>query len=112
MKISPPMTPWFYVNIHEPDPAARHQLIDYYLSMWIVELCEDFFNNGIVNKYGDLKNRKIMLKTRVVMTYVQAFHDIYLTFQFYQFDLINNVPGKNILSTLPESFIHLMQQHN
>ncbi|KAH0748301.1 hypothetical protein KY290_027533 [Solanum tuberosum] len=83
-----------YVNIHEPDLAARQQLIDYYHSMWIVNRSKEFFNNGIVNKSVGFKNRPIMLETRVVVANIKVFPDIYRTFLFHQFDWMDNASGE------------------
>ncbi|KAH0669644.1 hypothetical protein KY285_023804 [Solanum tuberosum] len=89
-----------YVNIHELDSAARQQVIDCFQSMWIVHRCEDFFNNQIVNKSGGFKNRPIMPETTVVVDDIKAFPDIYRTFQFHQFDWMNNAL-ENIPATWP-----------
>uniref|UniRef100_M1DR74 Integrase core domain containing protein n=1 Tax=Solanum tuberosum TaxID=4113 RepID=M1DR74_SOLTU len=75
-----------YVNMHEPDPAARQQLLDCYRSMWTVNRSEEFFNNGIVNKTGGFKNRAIMPETRMVVADIKVFPDIYRIFQLHQFD--------------------------
>uniref|UniRef100_M1DEK6 Integrase core domain containing protein n=1 Tax=Solanum tuberosum TaxID=4113 RepID=M1DEK6_SOLTU len=75
-----------YVNIHEPYPTARQQLIDYFHSMWTVNRSEEFFNNGIVIKTGNFKKRAIMPETRVVVDDIKEFPDIYQTFQFHHFD--------------------------
>ncbi|KAH0748361.1 hypothetical protein KY290_027593 [Solanum tuberosum] len=62
--------------------------------MWTVDRCEDFFNNGNVNKSGSFKNRPIMPETRVVVADIKAFPYIYQTFQFHQFDWMSNAPGE------------------
>lgn len=67
-----------YVNIHEPDPAARQQLIDCYRSMWNVNQSKEFSNNAIVANNGSKKAD------------IKAFPEIYRTLQFHQFDWMNN----------------------
>ncbi|KAH0748213.1 hypothetical protein KY290_027445 [Solanum tuberosum] len=83
-----------YVNIHEPDPAARPQLIACYLSMWTVNRSKKFFNKGIVTKNESFKRHAIMPETRVVVVDIKVFPDIYWTFQFHQFDWMENAPGE------------------
>ncbi|KAH0705973.1 hypothetical protein KY285_010497 [Solanum tuberosum] len=83
-----------YVNIHEPDPTARPQLISFYRSMWTMNRFEEFFKKGIVIKNGSFKKRTIMPETRVVVADIKAFPDIYRTFQFHQFDWMDNAPGE------------------
>ncbi|KAH0781800.1 hypothetical protein KY290_001398 [Solanum tuberosum] len=83
-----------YVNMHEPNPAARHQLIDCYRSMWTINRSEEFFSNGIVNKTGGFKKRAIMHETRVVVADIKSFLDIYRIFQLHQFDWMDNAPGE------------------
>uniref|UniRef100_M1DRP2 Putative plant transposon protein domain-containing protein n=1 Tax=Solanum tuberosum TaxID=4113 RepID=M1DRP2_SOLTU len=83
-----------YVNIHEPDAVARQHLIDGYRSMWTVNRSDEFFHKGIVNKTGSFKSRPIMPETRVVVADIKAFLDIYHTFQFHQFNWMDNAPGK------------------
>uniref|UniRef100_M1DGJ5 Integrase core domain containing protein n=1 Tax=Solanum tuberosum TaxID=4113 RepID=M1DGJ5_SOLTU len=83
-----------YVNAQEPNSALRPQLIACYRSMWTVNRCKEFFDNGIVNKTGGFKNRAIMPETRVVVADVKAFSDIYRIFQLHQFDWMDNAPGE------------------
>ncbi|KAH0754686.1 hypothetical protein KY290_024956 [Solanum tuberosum] len=45
-----------YVNAQEPNPTLRPQLIACYRSMWTVNRSKEFFDNGIVNKTGGIKN--------------------------------------------------------
>ncbi|KAH0748017.1 hypothetical protein KY290_027249 [Solanum tuberosum] len=63
-----------YVPAHEPDPAVRPK--------------------GIVIKNGSFKSRAIMPESRVVVANIKAFPDINRTFQFHQFDWMNNALGE------------------
>uniref|UniRef100_M1DQL5 Putative plant transposon protein domain-containing protein n=1 Tax=Solanum tuberosum TaxID=4113 RepID=M1DQL5_SOLTU len=83
-----------YVNAQEPNPTLRPQLIACYRSMWTVNRSKEFFDNGIVNKTGGIKNQAIMSETRVVVADVKAFSDIYRIFQLHQFDWMDNAPGE------------------
>ncbi|KAK4726943.1 hypothetical protein R3W88_031860 [Solanum pinnatisectum] len=81
-----------YVTAHEPNPALRPQLIACYRSMWTVNRSEYFFNNGIVTKIGKFKSRSIMPESSVVVADIKVLLDIYRTFEFHQFDWIDNAP--------------------
>ncbi|KAH0685704.1 hypothetical protein KY290_017230 [Solanum tuberosum] len=84
-EVTPDNTMVHFVYLREFDPVVRHQLIDYFRSMWMVNRSEDFFKNGIVSKLGGFRKIPLMLETRVVMADIQAFPYIYILFQIQQF---------------------------
>uniref|UniRef100_M1DH52 Uncharacterized protein n=1 Tax=Solanum tuberosum TaxID=4113 RepID=M1DH52_SOLTU len=84
------------VNIHEPDPTVRPQLIACYRSMWIVNMFEEFFNKGIVTKNGIFKKCAIMPETRVVV--VISRHSPILTTRGYHLDVTRHTrPQRDLI---------------
>ncbi|KAH0689073.1 hypothetical protein KY289_016431 [Solanum tuberosum] len=83
-----------FVHLHEFDPVVRQQLIDCYRSMWTINRSVEFFKNGIVSQSGGFVGRPVIPETRVIESDLQAFPDIYRTFQRHHLEWMNNSPGE------------------
>ncbi|KAH0715018.1 hypothetical protein KY284_007923 [Solanum tuberosum] len=91
-EVTPDDTMVQYVQLRDPNPTLRQQLIDCFRVMWTVDRSEEFFNKGIVGKSGGFRKRPLMPETRVVMEDIQVFPEIYRLFQLHQFEWMNNDP--------------------